>query len=119
MRAKHRQRLEAAHIEISAPDCLPRPLKVSEGADNSPDRKLAFEPRQRCTEAEVRAQSEREVAIVRTADVQPIGMLEHGGIAVGRANHWRQELASAYCTAPDLHVNHGSSARCLYRRIEP
>ena len=60
----------------------------------------------------------RKVAILGTADIQLIGMVEHVGIAVGGADHWSQELASAYHTAPDLHISYGSSPSRLNRRIE-
>ena len=118
-RADHWQRLEATHIEIAPSGHRATRFEASERTPNGADRQLTFEPRQGRTQAEMRALSERQVAVVCSADIQPIGVIEHVGIAVGRANHWCQELASAYRTAPDLHVGRGSSAGGLYWRIEP
>src|SRR5437867_2437012 len=56
-------------------------------AEDRPEDDLALETGERRTEAEVRPEAEREMAVVGARDVEAIGFREHDRISVGGPDH--------------------------------
>ena len=82
------------------------------------ERDLALEPRQRRTQAEVRAEAEREVAVVAARDVEAVGLVEHRRVAVRRADAADHERALPDRHAAELHVLERDAHGALHRAVE-
>ena len=91
-----------------------RPHAGQEGRE----RQLGLEPRERRAEAVVAGPAEGEVAVVRPADVEPIGVREPLGVAVGRGHHRDDRLPLADRPAAELAVRRGEPGGVLDRALE-
>ena len=112
-RGAHRHRLEAAQDECRTALWLARQPKAREGASQQAERLCQLDPRQRRTQTEVNARAERDVRIGIAAEVEPVGVVERGVIAVGRAQQHSDLLAGRHWLPRDVDVGSGRALEQL------
>ena len=91
---------------------------VGQPADHRPDRDPCLEPGQPGAEAEVRTVAECQVAVSGTADVEPVGVVEGGRIAVRRPEHDPHRLPGWQPHTVDLDLDRGDLHVPLERALE-
>src|SRR5262249_47832728 len=92
----YRERFEAAQAEVlPVPGRRPVQSHAGRAAEQRLEDDAALRPRQRRPQAEMRPQTEGDVFVVRTADVQPVGVGELFRVAVGRSEQQQHRLARA------------------------
>src|SRR5215470_3892541 len=79
---------------------------------------LTFEPRERCSQAEVRAAAEGAMVHVPPRDVETIGLRVLRGVPVGGGKHGQHRLAAMDRAAADRHLVHGDASGLYHRRFE-
>ena len=102
------ERPQAATRDVR-PDVRPRvdvgvEAQAGEPTDQRLDHDLCLEPGERRAQAEVRPEPEAEVARRRPLDPEDVGIVEAGGIAVGRSERLADEVAGSQRHAADLGV---------------
>src|SRR5205823_10942267 len=86
-----------------------RELESGEAGEETPERDLDLGTGKRGAETEVDAVPEGDVRIRVPAEVQPLGILEHGRIAVRGGEAGEDHLAAAYRLIAERHVFPGEA----------
>ena len=81
-----------------------RELEVRKPPEQDGERDAHFEPRQRRADAEMDAAAERDMIVGRPREIEPAGLGEDGGIAIGGAEQQADPVALAQPHAVDLDV---------------
>src|SRR5262245_35702517 len=79
-------------------------LEVGEAAEEVLQRECGLDPGELGAEADVNARAEGDVTVRLAADVQPLGVVEDGGIAVGGCEAGKEHPAAADRPAVELGV---------------
>ena len=113
------QVLQAAHHDVASPlerlDVDPQVGKAREKAWN---RRAPLRPGEPRAEAEVDAVAERQVRVRLAIEPQLVGLVEHLGIAVGRADAHDDLVAGSNRLPAELEVLVGHAGRELHRALE-
>ena len=103
--------IELAQGERSAPDRLSGQAEVGQLADQRGDGDLAVEARERCTETEVRARAEGEVAVGRPGNVERVRIGERVRVAVRGGEKGEAGDSGGEVVSVDVDVLTGSALR--------
>lgn len=113
------QRLQSSEAEVVPPgERLRLERQFRQPAQQGLESHLTFEPRQRRSEAEMSAGSERQVAIVFSRDIQTVGIRETIRIAVRRAHDRHDRLALVDAFSSPLELLRDQANRMLDRALK-
>ena len=93
--------------------------EVGRDIDEGTDGGASFEAGQRRAEAKVDATTEAQVRVRVAADVEAVGIVEPGWVAVGRTEQSDDERAGGDAGTGELDLARGDAAVGLHRCIEP